>query len=73
VLDRVTFVNGVWQGDDIPEANRQTKDIEKCSLIWDYLQTVGDEGWELVCVLESPATAKGQYAVRTLFLKRAIS
>ena len=71
VMDRVTFVNGVWQGADIPEAKRQQKDVEKCPLIWDYLQRAGTEGWELVCVLESASAVKGQPSVRTLFLKRA--
>ena len=73
ILDRVTFVNGVWQGADIPEPERQQKDVEDCPLVWDYLDQAGAEGWELVCVLETPNVAKGQPWVRTIFLKRALS
>lgn len=70
VLDRVTFVNGVWQGNDIPESERQPKDVEACPIVWDYLQQAGAAGWELVCVLETPHQVKGQPWVRTLYLKR---
>lgn len=73
VLDRVTFVNGVWQGADIPESKRRQEDIQACPLVWEYLQHAGAEGWELVCVLETPSVVKGQYSVRTLYLKRSSS
>jgi hypothetical protein len=73
VLDRVTFVDGVWQGEDIPEAKRRQNDVEACPLVWDYLHRAGAEGWELVSVVETPNAAKGQPWVRTLFLKRESS
>lgn len=73
VLDRVTFANGVWQGANIPEAERRPEDIQACPLVWDYLQRAGADGWELVCVLETPNAAKGQPWVRTLYLKRVAS
>lgn len=73
VQDRVTMVNGVWQGANIPESERQQKDVESCPLVWDYLRREGERGWELVCVLESPNPTKGQLWVRTLFLKRAVN
>jgi hypothetical protein len=73
VIDRVTFANGVWQGADIPESQRQQKDVETCPFIWDYLQRAGAEGWELVCVMENPNPAKGQPWVRTIYLKREMS
>jgi hypothetical protein len=70
VSDRVTFVNGVWQGADVPEAERTHQDVEACPLVWDYLQRAGAVGWELVCVLETHTVVNGQPFVRTLFLKR---
>lgn len=73
VLDRVTFVNGEWQGADIPESERTQDDIQACPLVWDYLQCAGEEGWELVCVLETTGPARNQNTVRTLYLKRGSS
>ncbi len=73
VFDRVTFVNGVWQGADIPESQRKQSDVETCPLAWDYLNEAGADGWELVAVLETVAPGKGQPSVRTLFLKRQVA
>lgn len=71
VNDRVTFSNGVWLGEDIPEEKRKAEDILACPLVWEFLVSTGAEGWELVTVLESPAV-RGS-AVRTYFLKRTAS
>ena len=49
--DRVTFANGNWLGQDIPESERKPADIQSCPLMWDYLNTAGAHGWELVTVL----------------------
>jgi hypothetical protein len=68
VADRVTFSNGEWLGDDIPEAQRKQEDVLKCPLMWEFLANAGAEGWELVTVLEAPPTRFG--TVRTYFLKR---
>ena len=71
--DHVTFVNGKWQGEDIPEAERQQKDMEGCPRVWDCLQCAGAEGWELVWILETPLGAtKGPQHKQTLFLKREL-
>lgn len=73
VNDRVTFVNGVWQGPNKPESERQQEDIAACPLVWDFLQLAGGNGWELVCVLETwprDAPKHGPQFVRTLYLKR---
>ena len=70
ILDRVTFVNGEWQGDDIPESDRKQEDAESCLLVWDYLAKAGAEGWQLVTVLETANQTPGQPFVRTLYLKR---
>jgi hypothetical protein len=73
VMDRVTFSNGVWLGADIPEAQRKQQDVETCPQIWDHLQQLGEEGWELVTILETPAARPQGLPVRTLYLKRELS
>lgn len=73
VLDRVTFVNGEWQGGDIPESERKQEDAGSCPLVWDYLAKAGAEGWELVAVLETAHQNPKQPFVRTLYLKREVS
>jgi hypothetical protein len=65
--DRITFANGTWLGADIPEAERKQEDAQTCPLMWDFLCGVGEEGWELGTVLETPVRSG---AVRTYFLKR---
>lgn len=72
-MDRVTFVNGVWQGHDIPEGERRPEDVQACPLVWDYLNSAGADGWQLVTVLESSQQAKGQLLVRTLDLRRVVA
>ena len=68
INDRVTFANGAWLGEDIPESQRQQEDILACPLMWEFLARAGADGWELVSVLE---TSLGkQVPVRTYFLKR---
>jgi hypothetical protein len=67
VVDRVTFSNGQWLGADIPEAQRKASDIEACPFVWDFLEAVGRDGWELITILESPAK---NGVVRTYFFKR---
>ena len=73
VYDRVTFVNGEWQGADIPESERKPEDAESCMLVRDYLGQAGAEGWELVTVLETPNQNPKEPFVRTLYLKREIT
>lgn len=69
VADRITFVNGEWQGANVPEHERTIKDMKFCPLVWEYLNHAGADGWELVSLLETPAGSVE--AVRTYFLKRA--
>lgn len=74
VFDRVTMVNGVWQGPAVPESERRQEHVEACLLVWDYLQRAGAEGWELVSVLETRHDLpKGAQLVRTLYLKRELA
>lgn len=72
VMDRVTFTNGQWLGENIPESERTQESITACPLVWEYLQRAGGEGWELVGVVETPAPGRNEPGVRTLFLKRQI-
>ena len=46
VADRVTFANGTWLGDDIPEAKRKQEDIQTCPLMWEFLGRAGAQCWE---------------------------
>ena len=64
-LMRVTFVNGRWQGDlspDVPGA------LETCPDLWEFLQRVGNSGWELVSVTSDQV--EGEAILTTLYLKR---
>ena len=68
INDRVTFVNGAWLGDDIPETERKPDDILACPLMWEFLADAGADGWELVSDLET--SVGKQVPVRTYYLKR---
>lgn len=46
-MGRVTFVNGRWLGLQIENASADTL-YNSCPLVWDYLESAGREGWELV-------------------------
>lgn len=65
-LMRITFVNGRWQGElspDEPEA------LETCPDMWEFLQRVGNSGWELVSVTSDHVTDENAI-LTTLYLKR---
>jgi hypothetical protein len=64
-LMRVTFVNGRWQGDLAPELAGA---LETCPDLWDFLQRVGNSGWELVSVTSDQM--EGEISLTTLYLKR---
>jgi hypothetical protein len=65
-LMRVTFVNGRWQGDLSPDTPGA---LESCPDMWEFLQRVGNSGWELVSVTTNSA-AKEDAILTTLYLKR---
>ncbi|HEX8178538.1 MAG TPA: hypothetical protein VF525_03240 [Pyrinomonadaceae bacterium] len=45
----VTFTNGEWQGHvPLSEAAGASDPFASCLKVWDYLQRVGPDGWELV-------------------------
>ncbi|NJN93322.1 MAG: hypothetical protein HC875_04150 [Anaerolineales bacterium] len=64
-LMRVTFVNSRWQGELAPDAPGA---LETCPDLWEFLQRVGNSGWELVSVTTDPV--EGEAVLTTLFLKR---
>ena len=44
----ITFVNGDWQGTRPPDDKEA---LESCPKTWAYLQTAGQDAWELVAVV----------------------
>ena len=46
-MARVTFVNGHWQGLQIPEDSSTEELYNSCPMVWDYLEAAGRDGWEL--------------------------
>jgi hypothetical protein len=64
-LMRVTFVNGRWQGDLAPDSPGA---LETCPDLWEFLQRVGNSGWELVSVTSDQV--EGEALLTTLYLKR---
>ncbi|NMO18457.1 hypothetical protein HPC49_38235 [Pyxidicoccus fallax] len=67
---RVTFVNGHWAGRvPIEEASRSTKPFESCLSVVDWLQTEGQQGWELV---SATVEAAGGQNLTRLYLKREL-
>lgn len=46
--NRVTFVNGKWTGTLPPEASNFKNAMETCPRVWEYLNTAGEQGWELI-------------------------
>jgi hypothetical protein len=64
-LMRVTFVNGRWQGDLAPDSPGA---LETCPDLWEFLQRVGTNGWELVSVTSDQV--EGEAILTTLYLKR---
>lgn len=66
---RITFVNGEWAG-TVPLSPYDSETaFQSCPQMWDYLQDVGEEGWELVSSL-NPSFGESQFQL--LFLKRQI-
>ena len=58
----LTFVNGEWQGTHAPNTPGA---LESCPTLWEFLQEVGENGWELVAVNSS-----NNDDLTSLYLKR---
>jgi hypothetical protein len=63
---RVTFVNGRWQGELSPDTPGA---LDTCPDLWEFLQRVGNSGWELVSVT-SDQVQNENTLLTTLYLKR---
>lgn len=68
--DRVTFANYQWQGSAPMDPSRSGESIASCPVMWEYLWSMGAEGWELVTVLDRAPTPDTPMSV--LFLKREV-
>ena len=64
---RVTWVNGGWAGSVAPESGDQDLALKSCPTVWDYLQNVGYDGWELTATSVHQTTEAG-YEV--IYLRR---
>lgn len=73
-MSRVTFVNGLWQGLQIHEGMDQTQLYNSCPMVWEYLDSAGRDGWELVGAAQQAFTYGSEVANTTslLFLKKAL-
>ena len=47
----VTYVNGRWQGNQALAGAAMEQLIRTCPVLWEYLNAVGREGWELSSVV----------------------
>jgi len=65
--DRITYVNGAWNGKVQPEKGKSDVAIKSCALLHEYLQTAGSEGWELVTCFAQRVEDENTV---TLFLKK---
>jgi hypothetical protein len=63
---RITFVNGRWQGELSPN---EAQALETCPDMWEFLQRVGNSGWELVSVT-SDRMLEEKTILTTLYFKR---
>jgi hypothetical protein len=70
---RVTFVNGHWQGLQVPEESNPSELYNSCPMVWDYLESSGRDGWELVGVTSHSDGTAHPLADNLLFLKKEVS
>jgi hypothetical protein len=70
---RVTFVNGRWQGLQVTEGADTAQLYNSCPMIWEYLESAGRDGWELVASAPQIDVTTGQRAANLLFLKKEVN
>jgi hypothetical protein len=71
-MARVTFVNGHWQGLQVPEESNPSELYNSCPLVWEYLESAGRDGWELVAVTSQADGMGGPSVSNLLFLKKEV-
>ena len=69
-MARVTFVNGHWQGLQIQEQSNPAELYNSCPMVWEYLESAGRDGWELVAVASQTDATGNPNATNLLFLKK---
>lgn len=72
-MTRVTFVNGHWQGLQVAEESNPAELYNSCPMVWEYLESAGRDGWELVAVASEGAEMGSQLGANLLFLKKEVS
>ena len=74
-MARVTFVNGHWQGLQIQEGIDQAQLYNSCPMVWEYLDSAGRDGWELVATSEQAISYGSEVAnmASLLFLKKEVA
>jgi hypothetical protein len=70
---RVTFVNGRWQGLQVAEHSNPAELYNSCPMVWEYLESAGRDGWELVAVTSQIEGMGTPGAANLLFLKKEVS
>lgn len=65
-FSRVTFINGEWAGTLPPN---HEKAVEGCSWVWEYLNEMGADGWQMTSALTMSESSSAQI----LYLMREIS
>ena len=68
----VTFANGKWQGTIALSAGDPQAALDSCPQVWDYLNEVGQAGWQLITSANATITNEGQNSQISyqLFLRR---
>jgi hypothetical protein len=71
---RVTFVNAAWNGKiQIAEENSDVTVINSCPLMHEYLESAGNDGWELVTCFSQRSGVNSKVSddtTQTLFMKK---
>ena len=71
-MARVTFVNGHWQGLQVPEQSNPAELYNSCPMVWEYLESAGRDGWELVSVSSQIDGMSSPGVANLLFLKKEV-
>ena len=74
-MARVTFVNGHWQGLQVPENSNPAELYNSCPMVWEYLESAGRDGWELVASAAQSLNhaPEGSQTTNLLFLKKEVA
>lgn len=73
-MARVTYVNGQWQGLQVPEVAGADTVFNSCPMVWEYLEAAGRDGWELVSVASHAVShaADVSNSINLLFMKKEV-